>query len=325
MKRYITQVQAILYVLIFACPSTQAASAIFPEKETRPAANLAELPGISGAGKFDAEMKKVSFLSPRAWDVAELLGVTGLIERLIVLQDHDRRINGRVMSIECLSFRQELTEVILTTMLQVHDVIAKIDMEISAYNQLQNMLEDKRDRAISYNSWANIVGAGALNTGGAAGELVPSSEVPGEIAQVVGGGINMILGALALRQQNGSRQMTSGRPNMLAQIFNRQTDSQTEYPPIIWKYLNKVPAGSGLPETRREYVVSQWVSLHAIDNPNTQKGKMQIQCLTSTMPKQNAVTIGLLEDRMDLLADVRAQVSQLDSDLLELMTAIRSL
>jgi hypothetical protein len=315
-------------MLIFAItyPAMVAASAILPEREEKPATNLAELPGISDAGqKLDADLKKVSFLSPRAWDIAELLGVTGLIERLIVLQANDRRLHGKVMSVECLSLRQELTEAILTTMLQVHDVIAKIDTEISTYNQVQNLLEDKRDRAISYNAWANVIGAGALNTGGAAGELVQSNEVPGEIAQVVGGGINMILGALALRQQNGGRHMTSGHPNMLAQIFGRPTESQTEYPPLIWQYLNKIPAGSGVPDTRRQYVINQWVNLHAIDNPATSRGKIQIERLTSTMPKQNVVTIDLLEDRKDLLADIRAQVSQMDSDLLELMNAIRSL
>ncbi len=65
------------------------------------------------------------------------LGVTPLIERLYRLPE---RGVGVTMSLEALSLRQEITEVVLGASLEVDGVIAEIDSELAQINAIRTVL-----------------------------------------------------------------------------------------------------------------------------------------------------------------------------------------
>src|SRR5207247_1447545 len=65
-------------------------------------------------------------LSLPAEEMAKVLGITPLIERLSRLPESDRT-PGSTTSLEALTLRQEITEVVLSASLEVDGVMAEID------------------------------------------------------------------------------------------------------------------------------------------------------------------------------------------------------
>ncbi|PWT99971.1 MAG: hypothetical protein C5B53_04730 [Candidatus Melainabacteria bacterium] len=260
-------------------------------------------------------------LSAKGTDMAELLGIMPLIDKLSTLELEPS--SDPAKELLRLKLKQQLTDKILIATLQVRDVTARIDREIARFDRIQGALESNRDRAIRLNSLANTVGMGLISEIGQAGEL-KVNENPGEITQLVGGGIGMALSGIALRQQSGGKQRLRPKPNMLAKIFNCRTDSDTEYPQVIWDYLNRVPVGSNDGQTRLELLLKHWQHYKYFGNLKMASSRTRIANLTNTSPR-GVTNIALLQDQSDLLADVRSEVFQLDRDLLELLLNLQSL
>ena len=101
-------------------------------------------------------------LSPGANEVAREIGVMKLIERLYQLPERDRGVGDGIMSLEALSLRQEISETVLSTSLDVDGVIAEIDNETAKLDSIRSELESKRDHAQKINNIASIVTGGAL-------------------------------------------------------------------------------------------------------------------------------------------------------------------
>src|SRR5882724_9898708 len=84
-------------------------------------------------------------LSPGAEEVAKELGVTQLIERLYKLPESERGASGGTMSLEALSIRQQITEIVFGSSLEIDGVIAEIDNETGQLNSIRSDLESRRD------------------------------------------------------------------------------------------------------------------------------------------------------------------------------------
>lgn len=261
-----------------------------------------------------------SFLSPIGKDMAELLGIASMVDRLSVLEKEPRDTQERL---ERLKLKQELTDKILIATLQVRDVTARIDREMARLDRIYGYLQNKRDKAIKYNSMANGLGMGVLYEVGQAGEM-RSNEIPGEIAQLVSGGVTMTLAGLALKQQSGSQHRVRPKPNMLAKILGLAPDADTEYPAVIWTYLNSAPPDVKPVQTRLDALIQHWQRYHLIGNIKTADGRKRVAALTNTNTR-GLTSLNLIEDQAALLADVRAEVFQLDRDLLELLLNTQAL
>ena len=88
--------------------------------------------------------------------------------------------------------------------MQVRDVVASIEKETTDLDCLSGFLEANRERAIKLNSFANGISCGALNELGQAGEM-RANEVPGEIVELLAGGVVTNLYAISLYKQSGGK------------------------------------------------------------------------------------------------------------------------
>lgn len=252
-------------------------------------------------------------LSPAARDIARQLGIVPLIERIDELSAHPT--SDIKTEFELLKLKHALNSRIMIAALQARDVSARIEKELALINRMRGLLEDKRDRAIKLNSMENVAAGGALNEIGVAGNLF-ANETPGEIIQLVAGAATIGLGTWALRQQAGAKQRVNPKPNMLAKVFNLPPDKESDYPPLIWGYLNSVPPGST--QTRLETLCDRWKRYEVIPrNLNTASGQKRIGLLTNTR-HSGTLTIDAFNDQSDMLFDLRSEVFQMDRDLLEL-------
>ena len=222
--------------------------------------------------------------------------------------------------------------------LQVRDVVARIEKETTDLDRLSGFLEANRKRAIKLNSFANGIISGALNELGQAGEM-RANEVPGEIVELLAGGVVTTLSAISLYKQSGGKKYMKPKANMLAKIFKLPTDPASDYPALVWNYLNRTPAknyssysdnnyssttapgnassgneaksnsanGQTEPRTRLDEPLGKWQRYKFIGAPKDPRNRVRINALTNTHPS-GTVNIALLSDRIDMLADIRAAV-----------------
>jgi hypothetical protein len=260
-------------------------------------------------------------LSPGALEAARLLQVLPLIETLESLAGKERSVSGGGMSVEMLTLREQITEAVLSSFLEVDGVIAEIDNEIAQTREVRAVLESHRDHRIGLNTVANIISGGG---GGVIGQLLQiKHSTAGSLVGAGAGGASSLLSALALRQQRGGRQSLGIAPNMLARILNRKPEFHSDYPEAIWQYLNSsYPEESG-EETRRERLLKEWIQLGRLDRPGTPKAEKKIDLLTSTASGLQGQTIDSLADREMMLSDVRGRLALMKRDLGKLISALR--
>ncbi len=315
-KRYLISIMLLLVAMPFVCSSAFAELDALSETEARAA---------------QAKLSPDSCLTPQARQLADELGLRQLADRLHLLSEHEKHKHGTPMSPESTTLRLEIDEVVITSILQCQEVIAQIEAEISESYEVKSALEGKRDKAIKTNSRANIFGNGLLAGGGDLLQMPfetngdSRTELFGESVEGTGGLFAAFLGGYALHQNNGMKLSTGIEPNMLAKVFKRPTDADNEYPDVIWRYLNSVPPGSKNGATRRQLLIMRWEALGRIPPQNTVKGRLYIRTLAGTIPENKTLTISLLDDRLAMLGDLRAEVSQIYKELLNVMLLVRAL
>lgn len=275
------------------------------------------MPVALGQTSVDAAEKPVmenpTTLSPEALQLADQLGLTATIARLQSMQG----LQGDVYELERLRLKQRIIQTVLVAMLQVRGTSAQIAYEVFEAGQMLNRLSARRDRAIKYNTIANLVTGGVSETLGGALQLVPNQQIDaaGNLAELVGGAVQTGLSGLALKQQAGGHPKVSAQPNMLAPIFDKKTDSDSRYPRVVWNYLESIPPGET--QSRRVLMIKQWREYDRL--PSSASGSWRIATLTGSGTPRQEVTIDLLQDRQALLTDLTAFIQQIDKRLLEIM------
>lgn len=319
MEKYLFSAAAILLfaTLALVCPKSLANPDDLSETEERAAC---------------AQLSVHKCMSPTALQLSDQLGVMQLLARLQNLSEHTKHKHGNPISPESATLRLEVTEIVLTTMLQCQEVIAQIESEISEANEMEAAIQNKRDQAIKTNSIANVFANGLLCGGGTILQMPFETfsnsrwELPGEAVEGAGSLLSGALGGYALRQNLGAKlSLNAIKPNMLAKVFKRPNDAQTEYPDVIWKYLNTAPPDLKNGATRRQLLIERWEELGRIPPQNTLKGRLYMRTLAGTIPQIKTVTINMLDDRGAMLVDLKAEVAQIYKELLNMMLVVRAL
>jgi hypothetical protein len=255
-------------------------------------------------------------LSPVAGEIADELGVIGIIERLVQIKSSTAKTDSAVQ-LEHVTLKSQLTEMVLIASLQVRDVTARIDHEVVQLSRVHQLIQDRTDRGLKYNTLANVFGSGAINEAGQAAEMA-KNELPGEIFELVAGATTLMLSGFAVKQQNGGSRRLPARPGLLAKPFGFAADSEADYPPIVWAYLTHVPIGGTTNQSRLQLLHRYWLMHQFSPDVRTPAGKRRAAMLAG-VSSEPRVNMALLEDRTALLQDLRAEVIQVDRALLELL------
>lgn len=250
-----------------------------------------------------------------------MLGVYPELERLVELAAQDN--HDSLQRQEVAELKLELTETVLAALLEVQSANAQIETEEAEAREIRAQLEQRRDRAINYNSAANFVSGGVSDILGGAFELSPRTAKTGSIVDILGGGIQTCLSILALREQAGRGHTATSNPNMLARLFELKADDDSQYSDLIWKYLNSPPLNSRDGLSRRQVLLNNWAELGRFNRKSQKDYQHTVAQLSDSIGKVHTVNISLLGNRARMLADLSALVAQVNRDLLELMRTIR--
>ncbi|HMW92603.1 MAG TPA: hypothetical protein PLC15_16290 [Candidatus Obscuribacter sp.] len=330
-KRKPSRLSSIIFGLILILGLSQPASVLAQNNE---------------AGEQDPGLDQFQTLSPSSREMAIDLGIQDDLTALFSLR---ARRNKRLAAqgqgttgndttkvgslaaddpdaLQIVLLRQEINETILSAVLELRVVISKIDNEITAYNAVRSYLEDRRDRSIRLNNISNFIVSGALNMISNGLEIPPGEtpETVGAMIGVLGGATSTGISAWSLKIAGGEKRTATIAPNMLAKVFGLPTGAEHDYPRQIWRFFTNIPPGSTAKESRKERLMRRWLELKRIDGLNTAEQKKRVALLCSTTPVVKGVDIDVLEDREAMLSDVKATLSQMFNELLELMTSIHS-
>jgi len=262
-------------------------------------------------------------IQANANQLAEQLGIAKDLHKL---SEERAAINaGKPPSIEYVLLKQKLLETLLEASFELRTMTSKLHSEIAQADDLQAVMEERRDRAIRLNTIANFISGGITGIIGGSMKLGNMPSAPPDSIDLAEGVVQTSLAALAYKQQNGERRFVQGVPNSLAKIFDPSLPS--EYPDLVWRYLQAVPAESSMNVTRRESLLRHWHKFGVIDRIRPSKDRPTTQVAiahVSGMHPNHAVTIDLLSTRSAMLHDVESVVEEIDSLLLVLLQSVRS-
>jgi len=262
--------------------------------------------------------------SPTARTVADLIGATPLVEEYYRLPEADRGLAGEPPSREALFLRQQIIELVLSSMLETDAAIAEIHFEIDKLLEVRAYLESRRDRKLMIGGVAMIVTSAVSGVASAAIELSEGSTTLDAAINLAGGAISTTLSVLGLREQGSRRHPLREAPNMLVPFLGPGAPGQTQYPAPLWHYFNSpVPAEPGR-GTRRERLIRQWTEAGLIAADRPAKEQRKIDLLVATDTSGNRLTISLVNTRIAMLSGVRVWAERMKSDLSQLMLAFRA-
>jgi hypothetical protein len=263
-----------------------------------------------------------------------------LIQKLGAMKPEDR---CDALATKALLLRQEISEMVLTTSLQVDGFLAEVDNETDKIRAVRDRLANRRDSAVGHSALGSAVGTG----GGAVGSaLALGAETAARVGSWVGavsGGIGAVFGFWGYFQASGPtgcfpnipgadclnlkqpvevvnlpKDSCTGAgcsPSMLSYLLLRKDPGfHSEYDPVIRTYL----------ETQRSQLLQQWEleesQIDELITRNTSARKLsgderKIDALLARNTSPRKLSIDDLTDRANKLADVRAVVSRINRDL----------
>ncbi len=251
---------------------------------------------------------------PEGGSAARLIGAGDEIAELKGLVGRNDADRWRV-----LWLHQHVSELVMAASLQVDATIAQIDNEIARANEVRGFLEDKRDRTVTR---ANLLGAligGGVGATSAGLQLSSSLTKPAAAVGIGAGAVSAGLAVGGIHAQKGGTAVFNFNSNMLAEFFDRPMLPDSQYPEMVWAFLNQTPPTQAGAPTRREQLIETWVGLKRIDSLGS---KEKIDHLSSRPGDGMRLTIDDYQDRVAMLEDVRARISFLKRDLGVLLASL---
>jgi len=270
-------------------------------------------------------------LSPEAAQIAEGIGVVPLLDELG--REHAA---GSPTSLESLAVRQEITEKILAASLDIDSVNAIIDSEVDQLRSIRADLQAKRDKAQNIINIASIVTGSAFGAVTSALQFKPSTVNLGNGIGVAGGAGSVVLSLIGIHKLGGGRRALGDSPRMLARFFGRQPAAMeaipSVYPDEVWSYLNSPAPGQLSPSpsnsaqsnivTRREQLIAKWRAEGRIQQDTSPKSERRLESMSGNISQARKLNISDLDNRVAMLLDVRASVSQMKRGLSEIVRAL---
>ena len=214
--------------------------------------------------------------------------------------------------------QQRQMERVVACLLDADIAIAGINNEISDLQQEQARLHSRSDSRVKKLTIAGIL----LAAGGLVGELIEfneSRETLGSIIESAAAAASVVVGVLALREEDHGKTRQDVHFNMLAQVLDRPPLATSTYPDVVWKYLNSELPGSAGP-TPRQQLLTDWSRNKLLGKKG--RDEATIDSLTSTHASTTThvrLSIDEIEDRVSMLTDTAAHIALFKKALRDLM------
>ncbi|WP_424810977.1 hypothetical protein [Roseococcus sp. YIM B11640] len=229
-------------------------------------------------------------------DALETAEIIGALDPVADILEAERRADGGTA---LLLARQGLTHRVLLAMLDVNATLAAIDCEGERGDQLRGQLQRIEARRTRNLGLAGIL-IGAATAAASGGLSMAGSSNAGDIAGVVGGAAEAMVGGAILFGSSTGRLST--RANLLNEVF-RQPANSSLFPPTVWRYLTR----RDTPDSRSiaEEIVAEWRSAGLIDEDD----------IEPLFDPEGEFSVGDMERRDAMLDLLEARIALMSRDL----------
>lgn len=267
---------------------------------------------LAAAGQSGSQEKEIPSDSK---NIAELIGAASEINQL-------QKLSGSPAPgdrWQTLWLHQHIYERVMAASLQVDATIAQIDNEIARANEVRGYLADRRDRTVSRDNLLSAIFGGAIGATSSGLQLSSSLDKPAAAVGIGAGSLSAGLALAGIHAQSGKTSPFTFQSNMLAELFDRPSLPNSQYPATVWTFLNEVPPTGPPYLTRREDMLKTWVEVQRIRSTGDME---KISHVTSQPSDLDKLSIDDFEDRAAMLQDVRARISYLKRYLGELLASL---
>jgi hypothetical protein len=227
--------------------------------------------------------------------------------------------------IQILLLRQKLSRAVQYASLELEEALANIDGDIASNSMHLSYFTAKHDRSALLNGMTTFIASGTLGVLDSSLGINQAAPIP-NIFGIAGNSVAVglpLLGLYPPKYKNPDAGQRKG--NMLAPIFGRPY-SGAGYDPLIWSYLEAVPASSAnssLTDTRREHLLKEWQSYRGLAKGS--QNKLFIDQVSGVSSKDSRVSLDILKARSEFLVDLRAVIQQMYKDISDLNSYIMTL
>lgn len=262
-----------------------------------------------------------SSLSYHAREAAQLLGIEGQVDRLL-----DLKSQGKLdtYDAEAVNLQLKLSRKLMSTGLELRNVSAHFDREITLEQQALDKLIRERDTAVAITTNANflqlsilsIIIDGPLEQTKNARRILAGNRLNIVSGLTVGG-----LALLALIEERGWHRRTAVEPNLLGQTLGLNAPEEKCLPSSLWTYLNN-PSNLDSSITRREKLMEYWKTSKVLPVDIKRPATVEQVAALGPRHRQRCETIKLITARITMLFDLRAMIDRFNNGLVELLQAL---
>lgn len=254
---------------------------------------------------------------PTLESTSQLIGAQTDIARLRALSAQSSPDRWQI-----LWLHQRISEKVTIASLQVDASIAQMDNEIARADEVHGYLTDRRDRAVSRANLLSIIIGGSLGATSSGLQLSSQLTKPAAAIGIGAGALSASFALAGIHAQTGKSSRFDFESDMLAQLFDRTTLPNSQFPALIWTFLNQTAPTQPDGLTRRQELIQTWIQVKRIDSLTSKK---KIDRVTSRPSELLRLSIDDFEDRAAMIQDVRAKISYLKRDLAALLASLPEL
>lgn len=255
----------------------------------------ADADGANKTTIFDRPKKKNlpgTELTADALSLANALKIDGTLEELKAVVRNSGPEASQSELVKIMFLRQTIARKLQFVSLELEEALANIDGDLSYTNMQYSLFSSKHDRSVMLNNVATFLTSGSMGVLDSATSITQSPPLP-NVFGITGNSaaIAIPLWGLRPRKYKPLRNETTG--NMLAPIFDLQYSGEG-YDPIIWQYLESIPADSKDNLTRRQLLLSTWKKFRKFDKEKA-ASKENIAKVAEVSKDNETVTLDLLK------------------------------
>lgn len=198
------------------------------------------------------EPVRPSRFSPRAREIAAIIGVHGLLAEFQLLEDEMSRGLDSA-SLHSLAVRQELSDRLLLALVEANSIAAELECEKARAEDLASQLEEIRND-IQQGRTIMAILADSISGVFAGTFLLLGSEILSGLIDLSGSVAALGFGVAALGGDQ-AYEFKHGR-NLMTDVWRGEPTGQ-QFPQSVWHYLSRPTRPNGK-RSRRDNIIGQW-------------------------------------------------------------------
>lgn len=255
----------------------------------------------------------------RARQMAGILGVESILSRI----ERAPAGGGLDAIVTRLELRDDIVAELQRIALVINAAIAQLDEERSAAAGAQSFVESGYARAVAGWNIAALIVGNSLTIVGTAMQFDGTAQAYTGDGLILGGAaMATAFSIVALTRKSQGPVPHAIDTNYLAPLFGELPTAESVLPALVWRYLDTPLAGE--PASLRAQLLERWVRRGTVPADRSPAALRKIALLTRPLSSRQKVPADVLEDRAEMLSDLRARIAGMHVDVQRLVRYVRA-